>query len=171
MSDSTAISRQASLMEVNFRIRNQVLINSNFKQDQAKISWWEMLVKYRWIWCWLSWQISRLTFTCKQVKFVLCIYTTWLLYKFSVLLCQINYFDLEFEAGIPSMRNWFQNQSPTHTFAVDWDTWHVNWVAPCQFNGGLANRKSSVTLRPLSAAPASLWRTLLFNANVTPKYR
>ena len=33
------------------------------------------------------------------------------------------------------MCNWFQNKSPTHTFAVDWDTWHGNWVAPCYFNG------------------------------------
>ena len=45
------------------------------------------------------------------------------------------------------MCNWFQNKSPTHTFAVDWDTWHVNWVAPCHFNGGFANRKSPVTRR------------------------
>ena len=33
------------------------------------------------------------------------------------------------------MCNWFQNKSPTHTFAVDWDTWHGNWAAPCYFNG------------------------------------
>ena len=35
------------------------------------------------------------------------------------------------------MCNWFQNKSPTHTFAVDWDTWHGNWAAPCYFNGAL----------------------------------
>ena len=34
-----------------------------------------------------------------------------------------------------SMCNWFQNKSPTHTFAVDWDTRHGNWAAPCYFNG------------------------------------
>ena len=33
------------------------------------------------------------------------------------------------------MCNWFQNKSPTHTFAVDWDTRHGNWAAPCYFNG------------------------------------
>ena len=33
------------------------------------------------------------------------------------------------------MCNWFQNKSPTHTFAVDWDTWHGNLAAPCYFNG------------------------------------
>ena len=33
------------------------------------------------------------------------------------------------------MCNWFQNKSPTHTFAVDWETWHCNWAAPCYFNG------------------------------------
>ena len=33
------------------------------------------------------------------------------------------------------MCNWFQNKSPTHTFAVDWDTGHGNWAAPCYFNG------------------------------------
>ena len=33
------------------------------------------------------------------------------------------------------MCNWFQNKSTTQTFAVDWDTWHVNWVALCYFNG------------------------------------
>ena len=30
-----------------------------------------------------------------------------------------------------SMCNWFQNKSRIHTFAVVWDTWHVN----CYFNG------------------------------------
>ena len=35
------------------------------------------------------------------------------------------------------MCNWFQNKSPSHTFAVDWDTWHGNWAAPCYFNGAL----------------------------------
>ena len=34
-----------------------------------------------------------------------------------------------------SMCNWFQNKSPTHTYAMDWDTWHGNWAAPCYFNG------------------------------------
>ena len=33
------------------------------------------------------------------------------------------------------MCNWFQSKSPTHTFAVGWDTWHGNWAAPCYFNG------------------------------------
>ena len=35
----------------------------------TKISWWEMLVNYQWNWCWLSWQIPCLTFTCKHVQF------------------------------------------------------------------------------------------------------
>ena len=26
-------------------------------------------------------------------------------------------------------------QIPHHTFAMDWDTWHDNWAAPCYFNG------------------------------------
>ena len=33
------------------------------------------------------------------------------------------------------MCNWFQNKSATHTFAVDWETWHCKWAAPCYFNG------------------------------------
>ena len=33
------------------------------------------------------------------------------------------------------MCNWFQNKSPTHTFAVYWETWHCNWAALCYFNG------------------------------------
>ena len=33
------------------------------------------------------------------------------------------------------MCNWFQNKSPTHTFAVDCETWHCKWAAPCYFNG------------------------------------
>ena len=33
------------------------------------------------------------------------------------------------------MCNWFQNKSPTHIFAVDCDTRHGNWAAPCYFNG------------------------------------
>ena len=33
------------------------------------------------------------------------------------------------------MCNSFQNKSPTHTIAMDWDTWHGNWAAPCYFNG------------------------------------
>ena len=33
------------------------------------------------------------------------------------------------------MWNWFQNKSPTHTFAVDCETWHCKWAAPCYFNG------------------------------------
>ena len=33
------------------------------------------------------------------------------------------------------MCNWFQNKSPTHTFAVDCETWRCKWAAPCYFNG------------------------------------
>ena len=33
------------------------------------------------------------------------------------------------------MCNWFQNKSPTLTFAVDCETWHCKWAAPCYFNG------------------------------------
>ena len=33
------------------------------------------------------------------------------------------------------MCNWFQNNSPTNTFAVDWDTWHCNWAGQCYFDG------------------------------------
>ena len=29
------------------------------------------------------------------------------------------------------------NKSPTHTFAVDCETWHCKWAAPCYFNGAL----------------------------------
>ena len=35
------------------------------------------------------------------------------------------------------MCNWFTNKSPTHTFAVDCETWHCKWAAPCYFNGAL----------------------------------
>ena len=56
---------------------------------------------------------------------------------------------------IAFMCNWFQNKSPTYIFAVDWDTCHVNWVAPFYFNG--------VSVRPLSTEPASMWRTLFPN--------
>ena len=35
------------------------------------------------------------------------------------------------------MCNWFKNKSPTHTFAVDCETWHCKWAAPCYFNGAL----------------------------------
>ena len=70
MSDSTAIFRQAGLAEVTDRIRNQVLVNrlTATSSKITKISWWEMLVNYQWNWCWLSWQISCLTFTCKHVQ-------------------------------------------------------------------------------------------------------
>ena len=66
MSDSTAIFRQACLAEVTDRIRNQVLVNRLIATSSkiTKISWLEMLVNYRRNYCWLSWQISRLTFTC-----------------------------------------------------------------------------------------------------------
>ena len=30
--------------------------------------------------------------------------------------------------------DWFQNNSPTHIFAVDWDIRHVNWTVPFYFN-------------------------------------
>ena len=52
MSDSTAIFRQACLAEVNFRIRNQVVVNrlTTTSSKITKISWWEMLVNCRWIW-------------------------------------------------------------------------------------------------------------------------
>ena len=52
------------------------------------------------------------------------------------------------------MCNWFQNKSPTHTFAVDCETWHCKWAAPCYFNG------ASPTGRLLSAVKSSVWRTL-----------
>ena len=35
----------------------------------------------------------------------------------------------------------FKNKLPTHTFAVDWDTWHGNWAAPCYFNGASPTRR------------------------------
>ena len=71
MSDSTAISRQACLTEVNFWIQNQVLVNrlTATSCKTTKISWWEILVNYQWIWYWLSWQNSRLTFTCEHAQF------------------------------------------------------------------------------------------------------
>ena len=52
-------------------IRNQVLVNrlTTTSIKITKISWWEMLVNYQWNWCWLSWQIPCLTFTCKHVQF------------------------------------------------------------------------------------------------------
>ena len=66
MSDSTAIFRQACLVEVTDRIRNQVLVKrlTATSSKITKISWWEMLLNYRWNWCWRSWQIACLTFTC-----------------------------------------------------------------------------------------------------------
>ena len=71
MSDSTAIFRQACLAEVNDRIQNQVLVNrlTATSSKITKISRWEMLINYLWNWCWLSWQISRVTFTCEHVQF------------------------------------------------------------------------------------------------------
>ena len=71
MSDSMTIFRQACLVEVNFRIRNQVLVNrlTATSSKITKILWWEMLLNYRWRSCWLSWQISHLTFTCEHVQF------------------------------------------------------------------------------------------------------
>ena len=65
MSNGTAICWQACLTEVIGRIRNQVLVNrlSATSRKIMKISWWEILVNYQWIWCWLSWQMSCLTVT------------------------------------------------------------------------------------------------------------
>ena len=50
---------------------NKVLVNRLIATSSkiTKISWWEMLVNYQWNWCWLSWQITCLTFTCKHVQF------------------------------------------------------------------------------------------------------
>ena len=31
----------------------------------------------------------------------------------------------------------FKTNHPLQIFAVDWDTWYVNWVAPCYFYGAL----------------------------------
>ena len=71
MSDSTAIFRQACLAEVTDGIRIQVLVKrlTATSSKITKISWWEMLLNYRWNWCWQSWQIARLTFTCEHVQF------------------------------------------------------------------------------------------------------
>ena len=62
---------EACLAEVTDRIRNQVLVNrlTATSSKITKISWLEMLVNYRRNYCWLSWQISRLTFTCEHVQF------------------------------------------------------------------------------------------------------
>ena len=56
---------------MNFRIQNQAVVNrlTATSSKITKISWWEMLVNYQWIWCPLSWQIPHLTFTCKHVQF------------------------------------------------------------------------------------------------------
>ena len=72
MSDSAAIFRQACRVEVNDRIWNQVLVNrlTTTSIKITKISWWEMLINYRWNWMsWMSWQTSRLTFICQHVQF------------------------------------------------------------------------------------------------------
>ena len=71
MSDSTAIFRQACLAKVTDQILNQVLLKrlTATLSKVTRISWKEMLVYYRWNWCWLSWQISGLTFACEHVQF------------------------------------------------------------------------------------------------------
>ena len=75
MSDSTAIFRQACLAEVTDRIRNQVLVKrlTATSSKITKISWWEMLLNYRWNWCWRSWQIARHVNMCNLNDFVCCI--------------------------------------------------------------------------------------------------
>ena len=64
---------KSCLAEVNFRIRNLVLVNRLIATSRkiTNISC-EMLVNYRWYWFWLSSQNSGLTFACQHVKFTWC---------------------------------------------------------------------------------------------------
>ena len=137
MSDSTAIFWQACRVEVNDRIRNQVLVN-RLTATSSKITK---------ISRWLFWQISRLTFTCEHVQF------EWLRLLYPAneaeILSKFSSFQWNFQLtsignyrAFASMCNWFQNKSPTHTFAVDWESWHCNWAAPCYFNGASPTRSS-----------------------------
>ena len=70
----TISGRFPEKLEVNLRIWNQILVNrlTTISSKITMISWWEMLVNFRWILFRLSWQISRLTFKCKHVQL------TWL---------------------------------------------------------------------------------------------
>ena len=78
---------------MNDRIRNQVLVNrlTATSSKVTIISWWGMLENYRWNWCWLSWQISRLTFTCEYNlnDFVCCI--SQMKREFRVFINQLNF--------------------------------------------------------------------------------
>ena len=47
--------------------------------------------------------------------------------------------------------------------------WHVNWSTACYFNGPPTSQKSPV--RPPSAAPASVWRTLYPPCQSTAKFQ
>ena len=166
---------QACCMEMNDRIRNQVLVNrlAATSSKITKISRWEMLLNYRWNWGWLSWQISPLTFTCEHVQF------EWL-----HLLYPAN------RSGIPSKFLSINEIFGHHRYAniTLWDIcFHVQLISKqitqpyiCSglgnlalqlsramlFQWGLANWKSLV--RPLSAATSSLWRTLLDTGFILP---
>ena len=66
MTDSTTISRWQRLaawiveFETWFKLRDW----QQFQPMTEKISWWEILINYRLIWCRLTWQLSHLSFTC-----------------------------------------------------------------------------------------------------------
>ena len=129
MSDSTAIFRQAGLAEVTDRIRNQVLVNrlTATSSKITKISWWEMLVNYQWNWCWLSWQIPCLTFTCKHVQF------EWVLFaasdKWSVNSEQVFINQLNFQPTSIGKHNSMGHLLPC---AIDFKTnhspIHLQWI-------------------------------------------
>ena len=99
----------------------------------------ERLVNYRWIWCRLSRQISRLTFTCEHVQFEwfrLLHLQPQIKREFRASFHQLTKFPTKIDrqtclyGTFASMCNCFQNKSPTFIFAVDWDTCHVNRDAP-----------------------------------------
>ena len=167
MSDSTAIFRQACLAEVSDRIRNQVLVNRLTANSSkiTKISWWE---------CWYI--IGEIDVDCLDKSHA------WRLRvnmynlndsfaasrKLSGNSEQVFINQLNFRPTSKGKHNSMghllpcaidSKKSPTHTFAVDWDTWHGNWVAPCYFNGA---SQPEVTGETIVCSDTSVWRTLLF---------
>ena len=163
MNDSTEFSRKPCLAEVNFRIRNLVLVNrlTATPRKITNISC-EMLVNYRWNWFWLSSQNSGLTFACQHVKFTWC-----------RLLQPAN---REFRVGFHQLTKFLPTSIIKHKSmgyllpcAIDFKTNHppiylqLGYFAyqlsrVMLFQWGHAKRKSLV--RPFFAASASVWRTL-----------
>ena len=151
MSDNTANFRQACHAEVNDRIRNQVLVNrlTATSSKITKISRLEMLIDNR-----------ELDINCLDKSHA------WRLrvnmYNLNDFVCCIPRMKREFRASFhqstkfaanidrqtklygtfASICHWFQNNSPIHTFAMDCETLHCNWAAPCYFHGASSTGSS-----------------------------